>query len=336
MEKPFDDRYPAIFQPGGNELPRASPPARRDDPAPEPGAPGPQRAQDPEPVDAVAEQGTPRPLRLTLWLVPLAAALAMLVAGLFALTAQYWLEASMVAGLADSRGVVPEPWGQRVYPAAPALLSVGLGLLAALLFLASRLRSHTEAAGRTAFGVFALLIGLAGWIAQYAFVLLPEQANFAGAAYDGSPRRTPWTYVVMACGPQFLVLALVMLAVLVVVPRLWQEDPAAEDQAGLVQAPGKPSVRRGAWFGAGAVAAGLLALFAAVLFPPLKTARTRALESTEGYITPWSDLMQFMAPPLMLAGLGVLAWAAIHGALDHVRHGTGSGTAQSQPTAVDL
>ncbi|ALE93077.1 hypothetical protein AOC05_13395 [Arthrobacter alpinus] len=149
-----------------------------------------------------------------------------------------------------------------------------------------------------------MLVGLAGWIALYAVALFPEQANYAGAAYDGSPRRTPWTHVVMACGPQLLVLALIMLAVLVAVPRLWQEGPAEEDHPGPAQATGKPSVRRGAWFGAGAVAAGLLALFAAALFPPVETARTRALESLEGYVPPWSELMQYVASPLLLAGWG--------------------------------
>ncbi len=108
----------------------------------------------------------------------------------------------------------------------------------------------------------------------------------------------------MACGPQLLVLVLIMLAVLVAVPRLWQEGPAEEDHPGPAQATGKPFVRRGAWFGAGAVAAGLLALFAAALFPPVETARTRALESLEGYVPPWSELMQYVASPLLLAGWG--------------------------------
>lgn len=334
MEKQFDDRYPAIFQPGGNELPRASGPARRDDPAPLPGEPDPQQGDPlPEPADIPADAATPWPVWL--WLVPLGTAVAMLAAGFFALTAQYWLEASMVASPANSLGVGPEPWGQRVNQAAPALLSVGFGLLAALLFLATRIRAQTEAAGRTVFGVLTLLVGVAGWIALYAFVLFPEQANFASAAYDGSPRRTPWTYVVMSCGPQLLVLALFMLAVLVVVPRLWQDNPTEGEQPGPLQATGKPSVRRGAWFGAITVAAGLLALFAAVLFPPVETARSWAMESAQSYLPAWSELVQFVTPPLMLGGLGVLAWAAIRGTLDHVRHSVGSGAVQRDPTAVE-
>ncbi len=144
MGEQFDDRYPAIFQPGGNELPRASAPARREDPAPEPGHPGPQRTEDPEPADVPAEQATGTPRPLWIWCVPLAAALAMLAAGIFALTAQYWLQPSMVARPANSLGVVPEPRGQRVNRATPALLSVGLGLLAASFFCFTAPGTHRD------------------------------------------------------------------------------------------------------------------------------------------------------------------------------------------------
>ncbi|WP_146070208.1 hypothetical protein [Arthrobacter sp. GMC3] len=316
MEEKFDQRYPAIFQPGGNELPRVTTTASKSEPRTSSVGPA-------HPVDVETSSSpttTAQPLAPSVetpglwrgWIAPLAAAAAMLSAGVFVITAQYWLAASMVVGPADSLGVEPEPWGQSVNRAAPALLTVGFGLLAVVLFLASRNRPATETAARNAFVVLALCLGVAGWIALYAFYLFPEQAQFSGAAYDGTPRRTPWPFVVMPCGPALLTVALVMLAVLIVVPRRWPINPAGAEDSGTVQASGKPSIGRGICFGLVAAVAGVMALVAPTLFQQPQNMRSGEGDSVVTVFPSWPELMQYLSPPLLVVSLGTLAWAAIH------------------------
>jgi len=165
--------------------------------------------------------------------------------------------------------------------------------------------------------------------------LFPEQSNFSGPAYDGSPRRTPWPYAVMACGPELLVLALIMLAVLVAVPRLWHQDSADSQNPSSWQAVGKPSVRRGICCGVVATAAGVLALLAPLVFEHGGNLRAGEGDSVEMGFPSWPELAQYVSPPLLLVGLGTLAWAAIHGTVQHACHSVGAGPGKSPPTGVE-
>lgn len=388
MDNKFDERYPAIFQPGGDGLPRAaetrSPPVQLAVPLhpqvpvgqpslmqPGPiGRPGPigqplvlaepglgtrmpaapvaeqdavgQAATGAEPPGLVPgygpqAAGTSAPWPALRWLVPLGAAVAMLAAGAFSLTAQYWVAASMELDPSKFHGIELQPWGQIIYQAAPALLGTGCGILAGLLFLASRRQAGLEGVLRTAFGLLALAVGVAGWTALFANVIFPSASNNSSAAYDGSPRQIPWTYVLMPCGTWLLAVALILLAVLFVVPPRWQRGrPDSDGAAENLPTGGRPSARRGLWFGAAAVAAAAFAMFAPYMVPLSTGIHTVVTEDGGSYSEQaWAAMAWFLATPLLLAGLGVLGWASVSVAIAPRTAGGGVPAGGDGPVELD-
>lgn len=318
--KSFDERYPAMFQPGGEGHPVMF----------QPGGDGPETG--PEPATArVSHENQPEQLPApptaartdgTLstdgaawrWWLPLAAAVAMIAAGLFALTAQYWLPASVTVDPAAFHGIVLQPWGQMIYPAAPALLGTGIGVLGALLLMASRRNAAAESRLRGATAVLAALAGAAGWVSLFATYLFPEVTyNYNGMDGSGQQPPMPWTYLMMPVGTWLLSVAVLLLAALFAVPRRWQDgEPGGEGRP----VGGHPSAGRALVLGAAAAVAGILALFAPYLFP-LATGSTTIEVSTGNTISQsgWPFMGQFLAAPLLLSGLLVLAWAVLHLAL---------------------
>lgn len=313
----FDERYPALFQPGGEEPgtePAMAAPAptgqvhtaQQEGVTPPVGAAG-------HTANAAAEPAPGEAARPALkWLAPLATAVLMIAAGVFALTAQYWIEASMVPGPGDSNRGMSSTWGYDIAAAGSGLTTVGLGIVAVCLFLASRLQAATEALGRTAFGAFTVAVGIAGLVCLFAFALFPEQADYTAAAYDGATRRTPWPIVVMPTGLWLVCLSALMLAVLIVVPKVWVEGPGGDDASEDSLEQGRPSLKRATWFGGGAVAAGLLALLAPHLFSAADRGAQQfdRLPSLSG-----PQFAQLPAPALLVAGLLILGWAAIRSAM---------------------
>lgn len=329
----FDERYPAMFQPGGDG------PGVAGDPAAE------SRAAQPEPEEAKravqatggpdytaeaapAENGEYGDGPAWRWWLPLAAAVVMIAAGLFALTVQYWLPVSMDMDPAAFQGIVLQPWGQLVYPAAPALIGTGTGLLGVLLLLASRRSTVAEPQLRAVTAVLAALAGAAGWVFLFATYLFPE-VIFDGYESNGRPPPMPWTYMVMPVGTWLLSVALLLLAALLTVPRRWQDTgPAGE----VLPLGGQPSAGRALVFGAVATTAGVLALFAPYLFP-LATGSTTIEISAGNTVgqSGWAVMAQYIASPLLLAGLVILAWALLHLALSPRRAGR---QAQGEELAV--
>lgn len=297
-------------------------PAPGPGPGPEPAAerPGPAMAPTPQQIPTpVAGASTGQPVWR--WPVPLAAAIVMIAGGLFSLTAQYWLPAANSVDSTAFPTFNVQPWGQIIPQAAPALLGTGVGILGALLFLASRRHAAAEPALRAVFGALALAVGVAGWMLLFATVLFPEVMYRGNSGYAERP-QTPWTYLVMPVGTWLLAVAVLMLAVLCVVPRR-----AGSQDGQVLPAGGRPSARRALVFGAATAAAGLCALFAPYLFPT--ATGTVTIEVSPGVTfgqSGWAVMAQFLGPPLLLAGLVVLAWAFLSLALSPRRAAGGPGT----------
>lgn len=337
----FDERYPAIFQPGGDEHVRtAVPPApasvkpreaavavpTRRIPVLEPASLDPKSFSENQPTapdsDTSADEATmvasvasdSARCPAWRWLIPVGVALVLLVAGVFCLGAQYWVPASLEIDPSKFHGLNVQPWGLFVYQAAPFLLGGGAGILGGMLFLASRRWAARETVLRTAFGLFALAVGVAGWVTNFALVFFPEASYMRTADYNAAPQPAPLAYVLMSCGIWLLCLALLMLAVLFVVPRRWRHVwPDAGDGTNQnVPTDRGPSAGRGLVFGVAATFASVFALFAPYMFPMSTGVQTVQTADGGTYSQQaWAALAQGLLVPLMLAGMIVLSWACI-------------------------
>lgn len=318
----FDERYPAMFQPGGEAdgtadwapatgsagpIPPMHEQRGHQATAPEPGRglAGPHAA---EPGDAATflhgEQASaaggsvaPGPWPLRLWLGPLAAALAMLAGGVFAMTAQYWVPSAMTIDPSNFGGVDLQPWGYAAMDAAPPLFLAGSGILAGLLFLASRRSAGREPALRRSFGVLAAALGVAGWVGMFAVAMFPQAlSQWTSSNNNGRPSPMPWTYVVGGSGMWLFMLALAMAAVLIVLPPRRQEA----------------GTRRGLLYGAALAGAGTFALFAPYLYPTA-TGTVVVQLSGGGQATRqgWAALAPGLAIPLLMVGFAVIGWALL-------------------------
>ncbi len=346
----FDERFPPMFQPGGEDLPEYGHPSALQFAGPQ--TPGPQA---PPPQEAgTAPQGAPAtsdppattpdwPWRR--WLVPSAAAAAMLAAGAFTLGAQYWLPSSTEFGRTTFGGVELQPWGQIILPAAPPLLASGTGILAVLLFLASRHKAAGERPLRMAFAAAAVVVALAGWVGMFAPVAFPDAA--IASLGDGTRAFVfPWTYMVGPSGAWLLAVGTLMLATLVVVPRRWQLAPMADGElpdqaaaaladagpAAMAPSGGRPSPARGLWLGAALAAAGLCTLFVQYL-APLVTGDV-IVEVFRGQVLThqdWAFLVQALAAPLLVSGFTAIGWALVYRAATPRR----GQAAEGGPSAVE-
>lgn len=259
--------------------------------------------------------GTSAPWPTWRWLIPVSVALLLLAAGVFCLGAQYWVPASLTMDPSKFHGLNVQPWGLFVYQAAPFLLGGGAGILGAVVFLASRRWASRETILRMAFGLFALAVGVAGWVSNFAMVFFPQATQQATSPYDQAPQPAPLAYVLMSCGIWLLALALLMLAVLFVVPRRWRHvwPEAGDDAIKSVPTGRGPSAARGLVFGVVVVAASVFALFAPYMFPMSTGVQT--VQSGDGGTysqQAWAGLAQGLLIPFMLAGMIVLGWGCIH------------------------
>ncbi|WP_038464894.1 hypothetical protein [Arthrobacter sp. PAMC 25486] len=306
----FDRRYPAMFQPGtdaeSSAIREGVLPVQEVIPQVLEDAP---QLQDESISGAEETAAAVQPDKR--WMLAPAAAVLLFGGGLFSLSAQYWATSSS-GGPPGYPGTVYAEWGTDLAPAASALIVAGLGIAAASLFLVSRRTAERESAGRKAFGVVAVLVAVVALLALYSFALFPGQADYAAAAYDGVPRRTPWPTAIRPTGTWTLTLALFMLAVLVIVPRRWAEEIAGTETPGAQPSAPDFSTKNALWCGGLAVVGGLAALLAASILPAVDSAAPRypdAQAFDAGFI------MMPIGLPMLVAGLLVLAWATIQGSL---------------------
>lgn len=348
----FDERYPAMFQPGGEDTPdapftgggkesaagstqqeqgaeQAPATAGAGAVAPQDAGPAPQESELTEqPVHAQLPKAWPPHL----WIIALAAAGVMIAGGVFALTVQYWLPSSMEMDPADFSGIELAPWGQIIFGASPPLIGVGVGILAAMLFLAARRSAAMEPILLRAFAVLTVVVGVTGWTALFATVIFPGVAATWEAGYGGRPAM-PWTYLVSFTGVWLFSLALLMLAALIVVPRQWQQpahgpgghnewdapedtdDGGTHDGAspsGSLRLPGRPSAMRGLSLGAAAAAAGMFVLFAPYIFPQATgMVMVELPNGSQATHQDWAVTAQVLVTPLLLSGFLVLAWSLV-------------------------
>ncbi|ALE07134.1 hypothetical protein AL755_19405 [Arthrobacter sp. ERGS1:01] len=315
----FDDRYPEIFQAGGDSglrSPEPSPHAGVDvsddagsvitdriDPAPRDDAPVPASLSAPTDLPAALPEPAWSPRR---WVPAVAAAVLMLAVAVFCITAQYWLPAAKTSNPADYHGLTMDPWGRVIFMAAPAFLAGGLGIVGALLFLASRRSAKAELACRLALGVLGVLVSAAGYVALFANFLFPEALQFGSPGDETVTPDIPWPYAIGPSGVSLLTLGLLILAVLLVVPRRWQSG-GPERRATL-----RSGRARAAWFGAACLAGGVFSMMLPYIFP-LSTA-SQTVELANGGTTlmsSWSNQAGILMPSLLLVGVIAVAWAVI-------------------------
>lgn len=346
----FDERYPAMFQPGGDRLPAPITvpvpmpvPVPAAAPAPAPAPPMPldppsgsagnllEESQDtPAAEDAdgsriPASAATRPPWSPRTWAAGVAAALLCLAAGLFALTATTWIPASRMTRPEDYLGMSVLPWGWLLLGAAAPLVVAGLGMLALMLFLGSRQfpnNTRTLRAGVAAIAAAALVLAVLGIFFDQLF---PGQMQIT--INPASPQwPVPWQAFLTQAMASFAVLGLTILAVLAVL-RPAPGDPDTEPPVG---APSGTSPREGApsnsassnsapsakaaWL-VGLVFLGFaaFALFAQLMFPLSMAVQTVVQGDYTTQTTPWPQRIVTFAAPLTLAGAGSLLWGVLIG-----------------------
>ena len=206
--KNFDERYPAIFQPGNEDLPAsmhwpapdATVPSKSVPSKPVPSMPaatvpaklvqGPEAGHDPlpEPVGKIAPQDdvasssiveTPtgstegastaqRSWRL--WGMPAVAGALLLALGVIAPLVPVWMTA---AEGDDSAIVSRQMWTYLTAPLAAPMIAGGLGVLATLLFLYSQQHPTRRTGLRRVFALAAAAVVAGGAYAQFSVYLIP-------------------------------------------------------------------------------------------------------------------------------------------------------------------
>lgn len=340
----FDDRYPAMFQPGGDGLTvsKAMPvpaPAQAAAPAsapPMPLNPPPARAgdlletsQDAPAVETTvgdqsgsagsADQQPPWSVRT--WVAGVAAALLCLAAGFFALTATTWIPASRLAKPEDYLGMSVLPWGWLLLDAAAPLVVAGLGMLALMLFLGSRHfpnNARTLRAGLAAIAAAALVLAVLGIFFDQLF---PGQMQIS--IDPANPQwPVPWQAFLTQAMTSFAVLGLTVLTVLAVL-RPVPGDPDPEPPAGAQsepapteRAPSKsaPSAKAASLVGLVFLGFAAFALFAQLMFPLSMAVQTLVQGDYMSQTTPWPQRIMSLAAPLTLVGAAALLWGVLIGA----------------------
>ncbi|WP_125614475.1 hypothetical protein [Specibacter cremeus] len=314
---PTDDRYPAIYQRGGDDLPRTAvappaafptagaPPAEAPpaveavpvvDAVPAADAPGP----DPDQPDADGPR--PAPWRAGRARVLLILAAALVAAGVACLTIQYWLPASLVMDPAALHGIAVSPWGPTVAAAAPHFMGAGVGLGVAVLFFAARNRPAADRSFRATALAWALALVAAGLWAMFTPGLFPDATmepqlhRLDGGGAGLAVYAMPWPYAVSSVATALLAPGLALAAVVVVLP------PAG---------PARPSPH-GAWLAGGAlVLLGFAAIFAPHLTPLSMGTEPRTLGELTYSMAPWPTVLQGAAPACLIVGLGVIVWGTL-------------------------
>lgn len=341
----FDDRYPAMFHPGGDGLPvpkavpvpaaalAAAPPATA---PPMPLDPPPARAgnlleknQDAPAVETTVgeESGSAGstdqqpPWSVRTWVAGFAAALLCLAAGIFALTATTWIPASRIAKPEDYLGMAVLPWGWLLVDAAAPLVVVGLGMLALMLFLGSLHfpnNARTLRAGVAAIGAAMLLLGIVGIFFDQLFpspmVMTIDPRN--------PQRPVPWQLFLGQSTSSFMVVGLLALAVVAVL-RPAHVDPDAEPPAGAPAgnaSSGTAPSAKAAWLvGLALLGFAAFALFAQLMFPLSMAIETLVEGDHMSQTTPWPQRIIPLAGPCILVGAGTLLWGVLIGATSQRR-----------------
>lgn len=315
----FDDRYPAMFQAGGDRLPAVKT------------APAVSSPASPLPLDAVPENlgSLPESVHGTtkveeagnsgpangrqLWslralLARGAVAMLCLAAGVFALTATSWIPAARMARPEDHLGMTVVPWGWLIFSAAAPLIVAGLGMVVALLFLGTLNRPNIV--GRLRAGIAALAAGALALALLGLFfdTLFPDRVSMS-IDPDGSHWPIPWQYFLDEARPALAVLGLAGLAALAVFRPARVE--AGEVWADRVPSGTTPSAKAALGVGVVFLGGAAIALFAQWMFPLSMAIETVVQGDYTTQSTPWPQRLIPLAGPLTMVGAATLFWGAL-------------------------
>ena len=308
----FDQRYPAMFQPGGEEWPVPEPAIAGSVP-PEPlpqvippsvlaiaaaGNVAGNENVDDEPRSelaavATAEQAMPWGSRV--WLAGGAMALLSLAAAVFCFVAVTLIPSAREWNMNGESSSAATPWGYPIFPGAAAFLTASAGMLAAMLLLGSwQFGSRWLRAGAAVVGLVALAGGMVGF---FGGTFWPEM--FYGS-YQTDPSNVPfqWPMLLQSIGSPLSTLGLMILSVVVIV----RPDGVRKGHA---------SGRKALSVAFILVAAALWAWFCPTLFPEQSLNTPITVDGNEFWAMPWTGSMMQAGGPLAMVAAGVLMWAAL-------------------------
>ncbi|MHA7175317.1 hypothetical protein ACX80D_01545 [Arthrobacter sp. Sr24] len=324
----FDRRYPAMFQPGGEEHasqgyfpepesePEKQPPTDagasvRTVPAPVASLPEGQKAaaeveqkaqvHGPEREDERIHELLARPAtrRVSHWSTRSWIICGLAIVLVFAGSAFCFSATALTPGSASLdptpfHGIMVIPWGQVIFLGGPALLTAGLAITAAIFLLAARGYPQQAWRFQAAAGVAGLVtlgLGLMAVLSEQLFTkLLYSPVNYQ---MDSNP--LPWYSVFALIASHLMILGPAVLALVVVL------HPGKEGT------PGAATPKMTFLTGALITAAGIWVWFSPQFFP---LARGRRIELMDQNITttPWTYSLSQAGGPLVLVGTLVLFW----------------------------
>lgn len=309
----FDERYPAMFQPGGdgpsseNHVPEQLLPPKG---VPAPPLPSvveravgrvPEVAPEAGPVEV--ERDAPHRAAApetqwgsSSWAAGLIAVVLTFAAAAFCLFAAALIPAARSSAPSDFHGILMIPWGIAILPGAPALFTAGMGMLAALFLLASRhyprrvWRFHLAGA---AVGLVALA---GGTVAMFSEILFAEMLYTTAMMQENF---IPWYMVFQLASWQLLFLGLAILALTVVLRPQGNGVPSRASAAAAL------------WTGSVLAVAGVWSWFAPQAFP-LAEGTTVNMSQDQFYrVQAWTYVVGQAGGPLLAVGAATLFWGLL-------------------------
>lgn len=309
----FDARYPAMFQPGGEQSTTPAPPAAA--PAP---VSLPAQVEKPEPQIVPARVAGPSEKNSWLiWRVPLALATVCLAAAVFCFMAQYWLNVSISFEESAAFGWMNQQWPNLIFPAASPLLAAGLSLLVVWLWLVSRKTATLEARYRAVFRNIAVGLLLFGLFARFCQQLFPAPLSpvMVVDADTGMPVRyllsQPWPVALGEIASVPLLVGLLMVAGLIAIPALWPvHEPELEPDAASLTARANFLTSRANLTGLGYLIAALCAQLTPLAFPSVQ-GKKLVQGGDISYLQPWTEIVQLLMQPFLIAAVAILVATAL-------------------------
>ncbi|MDJ0316937.1 hypothetical protein [Arthrobacter antibioticus] len=260
-----------------------------------PAAP-PQHAREHVPVLVQDERQTQWSAKTWIW--GLSGVLITFAGAVFCLLAGFLIPSARSADPTNFHGIMVIPWGSAILGGAPALFTASVGMLAALIFLASR---HYTDQSRWFRGGLAL-IGLVslgfGTLGLFGATLMPE-LFYNPVRSQENANQIPWPYFFQLSNGPLLILGLIIIAILIMG---W---PAASRKPGAFS--GKAGVLTGIAF----IGLGVWTWFAPQLFPLELGSETRSIDGFDYNTTPWPQILTGVGDHLSMVGFGALFWGLL-------------------------
>ena len=328
----FDQRYPAMFQPGGEDHPaeqyfpqppEQQVPERQEQPqppelspeqqthpstatgakasvAPVPGMKPPGEDElNPEQIDEPLAAPAPVTRRVNRWSTRSWIICGLAIVLVFAGSAFCFSATALIPGSASLdptrfHGIMVVPWGQVIFLGGPALLTAGLAILAAMFLLAARGYPRLAWQFQAVAGVAGLVTLGLGLMAVFSDRLFTNLL-YDPANFQMGSNPLPWYSVFALAASHLMILGPVVLALVVIL------------HPGKQGTPGAATPKTTFWTGVLITAAGIWVWFSPQFFPLARGAR---LEMLDQNITtaPWTYSLSQAGGPLVLVGTLVLFW----------------------------